>query len=242
MLLHRAFTLIELLVVISIIALLISLLLPALKQARESGRTVQCGSQLRQIATAATVYANDHDGVLCHLQWYLEDPAQLSAGGVDYEASGIRKYVQISTRPYNGPTVFTCPTLQIQHPTTNDAYRNYAINNYGVSLSDTRNTTAGPRRVVRLDLVKIPSGMFWFTDGPYNTQLANGNWNYLPYLRQGDLYRLFYPHLNGVQQTVYFDGHVSGMDKTEFEEAAGTGGVNSITGTASDVFWYGRTF
>jgi len=59
---HRGFTLIELLVVISIIALLIALLLPALKAARETVRTVQCSSNLRQIAQAMHIFAAENRG------------------------------------------------------------------------------------------------------------------------------------------------------------------------------------
>ncbi len=61
---HHGFTLIELLVVISIVALLMALLLPALTKARESARTIQCGSQLRQIGIGLAVYQNDNKGYI----------------------------------------------------------------------------------------------------------------------------------------------------------------------------------
>lgn len=56
----RGFTLIELLVVISIIALLIAILLPALSSARQAAQAVVCGTVQRQIGTAKAVFANDH--------------------------------------------------------------------------------------------------------------------------------------------------------------------------------------
>jgi prepilin-type N-terminal cleavage/methylation domain-containing protein len=57
---QRAFTLIEILIVIAIIALLVGILLPALKNARESAWSTICTSNLQQIGKAVNLYANDY--------------------------------------------------------------------------------------------------------------------------------------------------------------------------------------
>ncbi|MHC4693082.1 MAG: type II secretion system protein, partial [Planctomycetota bacterium] len=61
---RRGFTLVELLVVIAIIALLMAILMPALNRARELGRRSVCLGNLKQLALAWVMYADENDGDL----------------------------------------------------------------------------------------------------------------------------------------------------------------------------------
>lgn len=123
---QTGFTLVELLVVIGIIALLISILLPALNRARDQAKTVQCLSNLRQLGQGFQLYAATQKGYLC--------PAWISnlAGngqGIDNYATllvGLKLVpqpdVDVSaafttvTSSSFGKSVFWCPEgLDIQH-------------------------------------------------------------------------------------------------------------------------------
>jgi prepilin-type N-terminal cleavage/methylation domain-containing protein/prepilin-type processing-associated H-X9-DG protein len=75
---RRAFTLIELLVVIAIIAILASLLLPALSRGKEEGRKAACINNFRQLQLAWQLYADDYDGALA-FNW-ISPPVTMGPG------------------------------------------------------------------------------------------------------------------------------------------------------------------
>jgi prepilin-type N-terminal cleavage/methylation domain-containing protein/prepilin-type processing-associated H-X9-DG protein len=68
----KHFTLIELLIVIAIIAILASLLLPALKNAREKGKIVSCLSKMKQMHTAFNIYSSDYNGWIPCARWHYD--------------------------------------------------------------------------------------------------------------------------------------------------------------------------
>lgn len=107
----RGFTLIELLVVISIIALLIAVLLPALGGAREAAYQTQCAANLRQVGLAINMYANDFDGYL---------PGSVNWAD-EVQASQYLNISDVSAKP----NVMGCPVHLRQHGKANG--RTYAM-------------------------------------------------------------------------------------------------------------------
>ncbi|MFC1652945.1 type II secretion system protein [Planctomycetota bacterium] len=100
----RAFTLIELLVVISIIAVLMGILMPALSRVREQARQRSCGSKVRQHGLAFMMYADDNTKL----------PLPRKTGGWlwDLDVSVVNFMLQTGMTK----EMFYCPSNQAMHP------------------------------------------------------------------------------------------------------------------------------
>ena len=99
------FTLIELLVVIGIIGILAGLVLPALSQARDRGRSAKCLGNLRQIGTAMTLYCDDNG---------FFPPGHIS-GSTQWEQC-IAGYAGGGKNPYTSSSrtaLFMCPSAKV---------------------------------------------------------------------------------------------------------------------------------
>lgn len=78
-----AFALVELLVVITIIAVLSAVLVPALRRARESSRSLACFNNLRQLGLASSLYADSHDARFPSFRkWLYSSVGDLTTGQI----------------------------------------------------------------------------------------------------------------------------------------------------------------
>jgi prepilin-type N-terminal cleavage/methylation domain-containing protein/prepilin-type processing-associated H-X9-DG protein len=166
-----AFTLVELLVVVGIISILVSILLPSLARAREQASRIKCQSNLRQIALAVIIYANENQGHFPRTYYKANsglanscrggrgnqpasEPFSITdpAGPVGYDNDGASLYLLVWSHALP-PDVFRCPSNRVaqtldagdvdQYSNFPTPMRVYNSYSYAAQLPNTKAVTAG---------------------------------------------------------------------------------------------------
>jgi prepilin-type processing-associated H-X9-DG protein/prepilin-type N-terminal cleavage/methylation domain-containing protein len=180
---RSSFTLIELLVVIAIIAILASMLLPALNQAREKAKTIKCSNNLKQIGTAAILYTNDYDGYIVP-----RNKKGSTSGTNDWWPTFLSPYIN-SSQNWESIAVFKCPSR------VPASARTYA-----------KNTRCESVYALKQGKVKKPSTKGHITDSPRNSSI----WclALYPETPDGDKNSIDARHSNTSANFLFLDGHV----------------------------------
>lgn len=129
---RRGFTLIELLVVVAIIALLISILLPALRNAREQGKRTVCLSNMRQMGIALLSYAIENGEYVPTCSCPLAEP-DIEHPEKYYWLNVLQRYAKQPLISHCRDDKTTKPFLDWSNPPPREEWQNYRWSSYAVN-------------------------------------------------------------------------------------------------------------
>jgi len=233
----RGFTLVEVLVVIAIISILVGILLPALRSAKERARTVVCLSNLRQLFIACRTYINSNNGSypIAYYSRKRDDGFYLYAWDFTTIITGSgRKVVPgILWEGQTNPEIHQCPSFKGAHNWMDDPYTGYNYNTSYIGHGEGEYV----QRPALVTQVGHPAKCALFGDGQY----AAGANKFMraPFPNYGD--QTFsgrwagtqgYRHL-GCTNVVYCDGHAKTVRERYTENANGASNVAKGTGFLS---------
>ena len=203
---QRNFTLIELLVVIAIIAILASMLLPALSQARKKSQATKCTSDLRQIGVAINLYMADWDSFFRSQNATTASENGDSSGRILWPVVLMKnKYIEKS----NSLDLFQCPSSPLSEARQESPFYTYgaAYGNLGFSLKPPGTQKVLTKLVLAGDSWAIskqaPQFRMWFTPSSSSSRADYGR-PYLVHAGRGNM-------LCG-------DGHVAAVSRAEMQQ------------------------
>lgn len=209
----KDFTIIELLVVISIIAILASLLLPALRNAKEKGKDIMCKSNMRQSGYAMQSYIGDSDGILV-LGSY--SGAGTSKTWIEYVNGDLGGSVYLSK---NDAAI--CPSFYPERYFSRSyIYGAHSKTTYLQGTFLPAGYTSGP--FIKVSAVSSPASQWILGDSAANWAVIS-RWAqaYLIYdAPSGTDCGLHIRHFNGAN-FLFLDGHVTGVKRSSVRSGLG---------------------